>query len=124
MQLSKEQKQRLCKAQMEKRRLTEELLRERRQMEARQLAELKSRERAGETAFVKESKTVAEEEAEKTKVFMEETMTLPEEAVKLPEETLKPKEEIAAEAAEAEAAAALETSYEALLREVLAEYLK
>lgn len=124
MQLSKEQKQRLCKAQMEKRRLTEELLRERRQMEARQLAELKSRERAGETAFVKESKTVAEEEAEKTKVFMEETMTLPEEAVKLPEETLKPKEETAAEAAEAEAAAALETSYEALLREVLAEYLK
>ncbi len=124
MQLSKEQKQRQCKAQMEKRRLTEELLRERRQMEARQLAEQKSRERVREAASVRESKVVAEEGPEEALAFREETMTLSEETVTLQEEVLKPQEETAAEAAEAEAAAATETSYEVLLREVLAEYLK
>ncbi len=124
MQLSKEQKQRQCKAQMEKRRLTEELLRERRQMEARQLAELKSRERAREAASVQETRTMTEEAPEEALPFMEEGMALPEESVKPQEEAMKPQEENGAAAAEAEAAAATETSYEALLREVLTEYLK
>lgn len=124
MQLGKEQKQRLCKAQMEKRRLTEELLRERRQMEARQLAELKSRERAREAAFLKEGEALAEELPEEMPAFMEEGIALQEESVRLQEEAMKLPEEAVAESAEAEAAAATESSYEALLREVLAEYLK
>lgn len=54
-------RQKQCKAQLEKRRLTEELLRERRQMEAKQLAEQKSRERAEEIAPEQKTAGYAEE---------------------------------------------------------------
>ncbi len=101
-----------CKAQLEKRRLTEELLRERRQLEARQLAEQKRYEPAAEDL----PKPEREEKAERV---VRQSAEKPEGK---PAGSIGEQTENAMEQAQAEAAAA-DHSYEALLREVLAEYL-
>lgn len=90
------------KAQEEKRRLTEELLRERRQMEARSFAQMRKEEKEP----VKEQPEISAEER------------------KQPEEGKQPEGQVlqAVEQAEAEAAAT-QFTYEDLLGEVLAEYL-
>lgn len=88
------------KAQEEKRRLTEELLRERRQMEARSLAELRKREQ--------------KEETELQQVCAEAAVTEQPAVHVMPE---RKKEE------NAESVVPQEFTYETLLSEVLAEYL-
>lgn len=88
------------KAQEEKRRLTEELLRERRQMEARSLAELRKREQ--------------KEETELQQVCAEAAVTEQPAVHVMPE---RKKEE------NAESIVPQEFTYETLLSEVLAEYL-
>lgn len=126
------QRQKQCKAQIEKRRLTEELLRERRQLEARQLAEQKSRERAEEAAAGRKTEErtagyTAEREKEKlgergAGYTAERGKEQPEKAEERAGEAALLQAEDAIAQAQAEAAAA-DNSYEALLRDVLTEYL-
>lgn len=131
-------RQKRCKAEMEKRRLTEELLKERRQLEAKQFAEQKSREREEETVETQKTETVAQERKEIMETAAQEREEIREnvaqEIKKAAETSVQEKEEAkevqeqpkesAMEQAQAEAAAAsADHSYEAMLREVLAEYL-
>lgn len=93
------------KAQEEKRRLTEELLRERRQMEAREFAELRRRECVTPEVKVQSEAPEVIQEAK------------PEAAEPVREETTEIMERVREEAA------ATQFTYEDLLSEVLAEYL-
>lgn len=96
------------KAQEEKRRLTEELLRERRQLEARQLAEYKRKEAALQEQCREKDKL--QEETELNQSFAEAAVT-------------KNAETIVQPAEQTEETETEEISYEALLKNVLAEYL-
>jgi len=91
----KQEKKKRCKAEEEKRRLTEELLRERRQLEARQIAERKK----SETEELVIEKSVEEAAATQTTEVSVQALV----------STDTSKKE--------------ETSYESLLQNVLAEYL-
>lgn len=103
------------KAQEEKRRLTEELLRERRQLEARSLAEQRRKEREEEQeeqipAEMKEMDEPAEQATAETK------------EPEGPAEQVQAEAEAAAAATECEFIRGAESSYEALLNEFLKEY--
>ncbi len=108
------------KAQEEKRRLTEELLRERRQLEARSFAEQRRREQDAqvEAEQVQEEAAAAVTQCEKTEVATAVTQYEKTEVA----ETVREDEHIICPEPEAEKK---ETglSYELLMREVLAEYL-
>lgn len=101
------------KAQEEKRRLTEELLRERRQLEARSLAEQrrKEREEAPAEQIPAEMKEM-DEPAEQASMEMKE----------MDEPAKQVQAEAAATATECEFTRGAESSYEALLNEFLREY--
>lgn len=99
-----------CKAKDEKRRLTEELLRERRIMEARQIAQSKQAEAAPTEENKTEEPMQMREKSDKIQEKLEETVR-----------NLKHAEEEAAATKASERSK--DNSYEALLRDVLAEYL-
>jgi len=108
------------KAQEEKRRLTEELLRERRQLEARNFAERRRREQEvrEEAEQVQEEAAVSVtryEESEETVTVTQCTETEDAERAGETEQMICPEAE--------ENKRAVEFSYEQLMREVLAEYL-
>lgn len=112
------------KAQEEKRRLTEELLRERRQMEARQLAQ--RREKEQKRHFMETVEENGKKEAEtqtmpdgRPEQMMAEAMLENVAAFYEGQEKAKPDELLQAK----EEAAATTLSYESMLHEVLAEYL-
>ncbi len=100
------------KAQEEKRRLTEELLRERRQLEARQLAEAKRNETARQEQWRETDRQLAEAELKQS--FAEAAVTNNAETIVRPVEK--------AEETQMEKNAE-ELSYEELLKNVLSEYL-
>lgn len=106
------------KAQEEKRRLTEELLRERRQLEARHFAEQRSKEQEAinEVQEAKTSETIEMTEQADTSDNVSEVQVATKHVIQ---------EENAEQQVQAEAAATenVEVSYEVLLNEVLAEYL-
>lgn len=105
------------KAQEEKRRLTEELLRERRQMEARSFAQMRKAEAEGQE---KEVQAIMSEESDRQKVCETEVQAaLPE----MPTEKESRKEAADAAVRAVEEAAATKVSYEMMLSDVLAEYL-
>jgi len=116
------------KAQEEKRRLTEELLRERRQLEARSLAEARRREKAEEPE--PKDVTVAQEEAVVTDRVLSDVTTsekvmteaVMEEAAVAVTETVIP-ESLGAVVDFEKEVPEQDFSYETLLSEVLAEYL-
>lgn len=109
------------KAQEEKRRLTEELLRERRQLEARRFAEQRSRERELPEVLQREpvgEPDISEREAMTEAPVRQEVAETPvQQAVTEAADTEAPVQQAVAEAA------ATEVTYEALLGEVLKEYL-
>lgn len=105
------------KAQEEKRRLTEELLRERRQMEARSFAQMRKAEAEWQE---KEVQAIMPEESDRQKVCETEVQAaLPE----MPTEKESRKEAADAAVRAVEEAAATKVSYEMMLSDVLAEYL-
>ena len=119
------------KAQEEKRRLTEELLRERRQLEARSFADLRKREQEILAAEqVQEEAAVAVAQCEETEVVAAVTQCEEPEDVNggrqyedsEATETIREAEQITYPVQEEEKKGA-EYSYERLMRDVLAEYL-